>query len=350
MPEYRHDPLNGRMVIVAKERAARPYQFDITDTPYRDICPFCDGNESHTPNETAAFRSADSLPNTPGWRVRVVPNKYPAVVPGIKQETQANFNPFSAAVSCPLKFPGIGLHEVIIDTPRHVLSVSELTLTEIADLLAMYRLRLQTLHTDSRWAFVQIFKNVGAAAGASLPHSHSQIVAMPYCPPTLRNTLLRAAEYTRKHKHCFWCQHLKHEVQTGERMVEETEHFAVLCPFVSRFAGEIEMYPKTHESGFDHVDVSLLDELAILFRRTIIRLEKAVSWMKEPLAYNIVLNTAPFCFEGEVASFFHWHFSILPSLARAAGFEWGTGLHINPISPEQAAQRLREALVSAAFQ
>ena len=360
MPEYRHDPLNGRMVIVAEERAARPHQFDITDAAYRGICPFCEGNESLTPKETAAFRTADSLPNTPNWQVRVVPNKYPAVVPEVKLETtdgrqqttadagesQTHFCCHSLpALSGLLQSPGVGLHEVIIDTPRHVLSVSELTPTEVADMLAMYRLRLQMLRTGSRWAFVQIFKNVGAAAGASLPHSHSQLVAMPFLPPSLLNMLSQAEDYTRQHADCFWCRCLKHEIQTGERLVEETEHFAALCPFVSRFAGEIEIYPKTHESGFEQLDVSLLAELAELFRRTIIRLETAVSWMKSPLAYNIVLNTAPFRFDRDVFSCFHWHFSILPSLARAAGFEWGSGLHINPISPEQAARRFREALL-----
>ena len=342
MPEYRHDPLNGRMVIVAEERAARPHQFDITDAPFQDICPFCEGNESFTPGETAAFRCADSVPNTPGWRVRVVPNMYPAVVPGDVPSHLADDS--RSLFGDNRKADGIGLHEVIIDTPRHVLSVSELTPAEVADLLAMYRLRLYMLRTGSRWAFVQIFKNVGAAAGASLPHSHSQLVAMPFLPPSLTSMLSHAEEYTRQYERCFWCHHLEHEVQTGERIVEETEHFVVLCPFVSRFAGEIEIYPKTHESGFDQVDVSLLDELAELFRRTIIRLENAVYWMKDSLAYNIVLNTEPFRFDGNVSSCFHWHFSILPSLARAAGFEWGTGLHINPISPEQAAKRFREAL------
>ena len=342
MPEYRQDPLTGRMVIVAEERAARPHQFDIADRPYRGICPFCVGNELYTPKETAAFRHANSEPNSTGWSVRVVPNRYPAVILGDIPPTLLDHS----FIRTGGKMDGIGLHEVIIDTPRHVLSVAKLTISEITDMLAMYQLRLQALRTDSRWAYVQIFKNVGAAAGASIPHSHSQLVAMPFLPPLLFQMLCHAEEYNHQHQRCFWCEHLQNEVRSGERIVEETEHFIVLCPFVSRFAGEIEIYPKTHESGFDQVDTSLLGELAELFRRTIIRLEKIVFWMKGPLAYNIVLNTDPFRFEQigndvDLSSFFHWHFSILPSLARAAGFEWGTGLHINPISPEQAARRLR---------
>ena len=348
MPEYRQDPLTGRMVIVAEERAARPHQFDITDKPYQDVCPFCEGNEFLTPNETAAFRRANSHPNFPGWRVRVVPNKYPAVIPGDVPAVLADrsFLHTGGVVD------GIGLHEVIIDSPRHVLSITELTPTEIAEMLAMYRLRLQTLRTDSHWTYVQIFKNVGAAAGASLPHSHSQLVAIPLLPPSLLQMLHRAEKHTRYYQCCFWCERLKNELQTGERIVEETEHFVVLCPFVSRFASEVEIYPKAHESGFDKQETSALDELAELFHRTILRLERAVFWMKDSLAYNVVLNTEPFQNDrqGERVDFsssFHWHFSILPSLARAAGFEWGTGLHINPISPEQAARRLRESIESS---
>jgi len=345
MPEYRQDPLTGRTVIVAEERAARPHQFDITDMPFQGVCPFCEGNESLTPSEIAAFRPVGTTPNSLGWSVRVVPNKYPAVVPGDVPPILLDHTFIHVGGQA----DGIGIHEVIVDTPRHVLSVSELTPSEVADMLAMYRQRLQVLRTDSRWAYVQIFKNVGAAAGASLPHSHSQLVAIPFLPSSLLQMLHRAEAYAQKHQCCFWCEQIQSEIQFGERIVEKTEHFVVLCPFVSRFAGEIEIYPQNHESGFDELDVSVLDELAKLFRRTIIRLEKAVVWMKTPVAYNIVLHTEPFRWvqngnSDDFVPFFHWRFSILPSLARAAGFEWGTGLHINPISPEQAARRLREAV------
>jgi len=333
------------MVIVSEERADRPHQFDITDRPFREICPFCEGNESQTPGETAAFRDADSEPNSPGWTVRVVPNKFPAVVPSDVPQVLHDYS-FSRTYG---RADGMGLHEVIIDTPRHVLSIADLTPSEVSAMLTMYRLRLQTLRTDPRWKFVQIFKNVGAAAGASLPHSHSQLIAMPFVPPSLMSMLMSGDKYVRDFERCLWCERLAIERQSGERIIEETEHFIALCPFVSRFAGEIEIYPKNHESGFDQVEPALLDELAAIFHRTIVRLEKAVFWMKDPLAYNVILNVAPFrsCrhkIEDDFLPSFHWHFSILPSLARAAGFEWGTGLHINPISSEKAAKHLREAI------
>jgi UDPglucose--hexose-1-phosphate uridylyltransferase len=273
-----------------------------------------------------------------------VPNKYPAVVP----TENGKFLSAVSSLSPSAVRPGIGLHEVIIDTPRHVLSMSNMTTREITDMLAMYRQRLQSLRADAHWTYVQIFKNVGAAAGASLPHSHSQLVAMPFVPPSLVQTLHHSEKYIQQHHRCYWCEHLERELQTGERIVEATEHFVTLCPFVSRFAGEIEIYPKRHESGFDQVNASTLGELAELFRRTIMRLEKIVYWMKDSLAYNIILNMEPLRHDSVELSLhhwpFHWHFSILPSLARAAGFEWGTGLHINPIPPERAALRLRAAM------
>jgi UDPglucose--hexose-1-phosphate uridylyltransferase len=274
------------------------------------VCPFCPGNEDQTPI------AVDIIGTETHWQVRTVANKYPAVT---GQD---------------------GQHEVIVDTWRHVLSMSELSETETADMLRMYRRRLQFYRQEKRWQFAQIFKNVGAAAGASLPHSHSQLITMPFVPPMMQDILHRSADYRNKNGECYWCSRLREEQEFRERLVEESPQFVVLCPFVSRFAGEVAIYPKLHQGGFDEIDDAAISELAPILRRTIERLEKAVFWMPDRLSYNMVLNTEPL----NGAAAMHWHFSILPSLARAAGFEWGTGLHINPISPEQAAKRLRGAV------
>jgi UDPglucose--hexose-1-phosphate uridylyltransferase len=370
VPEYRQDPLTGRIVIVAEERASRPHQFDINDSnindnseTYRQFCPFCEGNEVLTPNEITAFRPVNSLPDSSGWSVRVVPNKFPAVIQNVP-DFLLWFNNYSWFGNYSPKFyhpgnelfekpiSGFGHHEVIVDTPRHILSLSEMTRNEIVDMFRMYQNRLQLLRKEESWKYVQIFKNVGAAAGASIPHSHSQLLAMPFVPPMISSIWLKASEYpltkitgkikkktTQNLPDCVWCDRLKSEIQEQKRIVEKTPHFIALCPFVSRFPGEVEIYPKLHESNFD--DNVQISELALLVRRTIIRLEKTVSGMKKPLAYNLVLNTEPF--DSSVPSLknvFHWHLSILPSLSRAAGFEWGTGLHINPISPEKTAFQL----------
>ena len=354
MSEYRQDPLTGRTVIVAEERASRPHQFDIEETGseedqkngYRSSCPFCEGNENLTPDEITVFRAEGTLPDTPGWTVRTIPNKYPAVARNAMDSLlDGSFVPHGGDFFVPI--PGVGNHEVIVDTPRHVLSLSDMTEFETVDMFRMYRARLQALREENRWDYVQIFKNVGAAAGASIPHSHSQLIAMPFIPESQRMILLRAEEYHRDRStvsKCIWCDILDREIREGVRVVEKTEFCVALCPFVSRFTAEVEVYPRKHRSRFEDLDDQTLADFARLVRRTIIRLEQAVSWMKGNLAYNLVLHTEPFRLPSdEMRNGFHCHLSILPSLARAAGFEWGTGLHINPIPPEKAAEQLRNA-------
>lgn len=367
MPEYRLDPLTGQTVIVAVERAARPHQFDIEENASpENSCPFCEGNESMTPDEIAAFRPPDTQADTPGWSVRCVPNKYPAVTENVDPSSDFRsfqkryeiappigrlFHPVDETDLSPV--PGFGHHEVIVDTPRHVLGVSDMSETEVADMFRMYRERLRRLRKENRWAFVQIFKNVGAAAGASMPHAHSQLVAMPFVPQSFQGILQRAFDYrmqTKPHdpRRCFWCDMLRFETRNRSRIVEETDDFVVLCPYVSRFAAEVGVYPARHQFSFEQIEDDRIPELARLVRRTTLRLEKAVSWMKGPLAYNFVLHTEPLALSKKNPNgmpedhSFHWNLSILPSLARAAGFEWGTALHINPISPEYAAEQLRK--------
>ncbi len=331
-----------------------------------------------------AFRQSGTVPDSPGWAVRAVPNKYPAVVRdndtyGDLADFQTRFpsdvngkldgfffiehaaykEALSEASSrndrlYDMRFPGVGHHEVIIDSPRHVLSVTAMTENEVLDMFRMYRERLKELKAENRWACVEIFKNVGAAAGASIPHTHSQLIAMPFVPLAFQSTLLRAKQYQeqsppqRSGPGCFWCDKLRFEILEQARIIEETDNFVALCPFVSRFSAEVEIFPKTHQSGFEQMeDNDLLAEFAALSRRTIARLEQAVFGVKDTLAYNYVLQTQPFAEpRGTGENLFHWHLSILPSLARAAGFEWGTGLHINPVSPENAAEQLRKITVS----
>ncbi|GHT40165.1 galactose-1-phosphate uridylyltransferase [Planctomycetales bacterium] len=338
MPEYRYDPLTRRTVIVAEERLNRPRQFDIEGKSEEAVCPFCPGNENLTPAEKDTIRSSDFSGNAVSggnsWLVRAVSNMYPAVS------------------------GDSGEHEVIIDTPRHVLSITDLSETEVADMLRMYQRRIAFFRQQNRWAFVQIFKNVGAAAGASLPHSHSQLVALPFVPMYREQIIRSAAEYQSQSRQCFWCDLLQSELRHGERIIEATPRFVALCPIASRFAGEIEIYPKKHQAGFDAISDEQVLDLAKLLRRTVQKLQNVVVWMKNDLAYNLVLNTEPLRCSANpdstnldsvnlTQSFAnlpdsqHWSLLILPSLARAAGFEWGTGLHINPISPETAAKRLR---------
>jgi len=360
MPEYRCDPLTGQTVLIAEERMARPHQFDIENNgsdAKRAHCPFCEGNEMMTPCEFAAYRPADSPRDATGWQVRVIQNKYPAVLRDDErfpdctsfQNYLAESTVQAADAGSPIPIEGVGHHEVIVETPRHILCVSEMTETEAENMFRIYGERIAALRQENRWAFVQIFKNVGAAAGASIPHSHSQLIAMPFIPNAFRQLLKNAADYRNKTQRCYWCSMLETELTEQKRIIEETEHFVALCPFASRFAGEIKVYPKKHQADFDAViaDETVLSEFALLVRRMVQKLKKTTSRVSKNMAYNFVLHSNSFVlpteYKDDNEELFHWSLTILPSLARAAGFEWGTALHINPVSPETAAKMLRDS-------
>lgn len=381
MPQYRKDPLTGRWIIVAEERMNRPNQFDInTENIHNtdlELCPFCPDNEDLTPEELDRIVDSDDQ----RWASRAVPNKYPAVEDSGEFPDYKGFqNRYGGTldVDFPLSryedtfsdpIEGFGSHELIIDTPRHVLCVSEMSDREVYDMFRMYRQRLQKLKNEKKSAHALIFKNVGCEAGASIYHSHSQLLAMPFLPPPIQRELQRAISFRREMDECFWCTHVEHELREKVRIIEEGKHFVSLCPYVSRFPAETVIYPKRHISHFEDIEDELLREFAEMTRRTVVLLSKGVDWHKSRLAYNMILKSGPFMYSGPLnmsdisdSAFwfqkldysyekaYHFHLVILPSLAKAAGFEWGCGLHINPIAPETAAARLRGILEMLALE
>ncbi|MGL6196175.1 MAG: galactose-1-phosphate uridylyltransferase [Thermoguttaceae bacterium] len=377
MSQYRKDPLSGRWVIIAEERASRPNQFDInaeSSAAELEFCPFCPGNEDQTTSEIDRIDFPPSSDKS-GWAVRAILNKYPAVGEkdkfpdyktfqmhyGAMLEVDAPLSKYEDSFSDPI--PGFGSHELIIDTPRHVLCLSEMTQLEITNMLKMYRSRLLALRNENKYAHALIFKNVGCAAGASLYHSHSQLMAMPFLSPFVQRELKRAIGFSREMHNCFWCTQLEHEIKDKSRVIEEGEFFVSLCPYVSRFPNETAIYPKTHISHFEFLDDAHIEELAYFLRQTVTLLGESSDMPKGKLGYNMIVKSGPFFYKGPMSpsdfsdsafwlakmdyayeNVYHFHINILPSLAKAAGFEWGSGLHINPIAPETAAARLREIL------
>ncbi len=350
--QYRFHPLTGQAVIIAESRAERPNQFA---TPSSVPCPFCEGNEHLTPPEIDAFREEQSPPNGPGWHVRLVPNKYPAVtpdVPSLPEETKdgnPNFLRVDQSFS-QSRSPARGRHEVIVDTPRHVVGLTDMTDGEVAKMLKMYARCLQRIRAENQWRHVQIFKNVGAASGASLPHAHSQLIALPFTPSPFQRMANQALEYKRTHAgECFWCVLRKQEQEQGVRVVAESEYALALCPYASRFAGEVEILPKIHAACFSlflNGDADFFDDLAGLLRKTIQRLEAVFSQKNKPFSYNIVLTSDSFDRTGsDFDNVIHSYLTIIPALDRTAGFEWGTGLHINPALPEATAEKLRAVIL-----
>jgi UDPglucose--hexose-1-phosphate uridylyltransferase len=332
MPELRKDPILGRWVIISSERVNRPTDFHRPRgrKPGGGFCPFCAGNEYTTPTEILAYRPEGSAPNSPGWSLRVVPNKYPAL------QIEGSLDPVGEELF--LKTDGIGAHEVIIETPEHEQSLSTLSLKEVEALLWAYRSRMVDLEGDSRLQYVLIFKNQGPAAGATLEHSHSQLIALPIVPKHVREEVDGSLSYHRRNGRCVYCDIIAREGELRERVVAENEHFVALCPFASLFPFETWIVPKSHIAHYEHSSAQL-PSLAALLRESIRRLNAVLD---EP-DYNYVIHTSPLR-AGDLAHY-HWHLELIPKVSQVAGFEWGSGFYINPTPPEEAAASLRNAAI-----
>jgi len=246
MPELRREPVSGRWVIVATERAARPTDFETKPQIIKSgFCPFCEGNEDKTPPEILAYRDNGAMPDTSGWRVRVVPNKFPAL------QTEGEYLKCEEGIYEMMN--GIGAHEVIIESPRHIQSLTSLDNGNVEEVLLCYRDRLVDLKSDKRFVYGLLFKNVGFSAGASLEHTHSQLIVTPIVPPLVANEIANAKTFYQHRERCLFCDMIQQEIETDKRIVFSTDNFVVFAPYASRFPFEIWILPKKHESNFENL-------------------------------------------------------------------------------------------------
>jgi UDPglucose--hexose-1-phosphate uridylyltransferase len=332
MPEFRKDPLVERWVIIASERAKRP-----RDIPERDFktgsedCPFCLGNESMTPPPVLVLADDHVQGKNASWLVRVVPNKYPAL---IDQETSP---PWTGSLYSSMF--GAGAHEVVIESPKHVINMAALSAKEIALVFHAYRERLLHWRYAGRWRYALIYKNQGVEAGATLAHGHSQITALPMVPREPLEEIEAEKKYFASAGRCAYCDMASRESEIGRRVVAENEQFIVFCPFASRVAGETWLLPRRHASCFEDGSEEDFLSFARLLRETLMRLNRS---FHEP-PFNYFLHTNPLS-EPENA-YCHWHLEILPRLHQLAGFELGSGCYMNPLPPEDAARLLRDAVL-----
>jgi UDPglucose--hexose-1-phosphate uridylyltransferase len=318
----------GRWVIIATERAARPSDFKSEAQPPKSgFCPFCKGNEAKTPPEIMAYREAGSRPNEGGWRVRVVPNKFPAL------RVEGDLGKVGYGIYDMMN--GIGAHEVIIETPEHQTSLAPLSEANIREVLWAYRDRLVDLKKDRRLVYGMVFKNVGSVAGASLEHTHSQLICTPIVPRTVVGEMNGAQEFFRYRGRCLFCDMIQQEVDSAKRVVLDGPQFVSFAPFASRFPFETWILPRQHSSHFENLQRMEVDELARTLKVVLTKLERSL----ENPPYNYILHTAPF--NTADLEHFHWHIEIIPRLTKVAGFEWGTGFYINPVPPEKAAEFMR---------
>ena len=330
MPELRKDPITGRWVIIATDRAKRPDDFirDPVPPPSSRICPFDYGNEHKTPPEILSYRTSGGR-DQEGWRVRVVPNKFPVL--GIEGDLNRQGEGMYDKMS------GIGANEVIIETPDHAATLGDLSDKQIEEVMWAYKERINDLKKDRRFRYILLFRNHGEGAGASLEHPHSQLIALPVVPKRVQEEVDGARQYYSFKERCIYCDIILEERRAGTRLVTETEQFAVIEPYAARFPFETWILPKRHSSHFEDTDAASLAELGRILRNTIRKIEKVL----EQPAYNFMLHTAPM--QEPPLAYYHWHMEIIPRLTKVAGFEWGSGFYINPTPPEESARFLREA-------
>jgi UDPglucose--hexose-1-phosphate uridylyltransferase len=339
MPELRKDPILGRWVIIAVERARRPKGLKST-APVVDQgpCPFCEGHETKTPPEIFAIRQEGTKPDHPGWQTRVVPS----LTPFLKVEGEADRH----GKGLYDVMGGVGAHEIIIETPQHIANIADLEETQIAKGITCWIDRFLDLGRDERFKYVLVFKNYGwASGGGRVRHARTQLIATPVTPKRVKEELQGAKKYYDYHERCVFCDLIRQEIQTKDRVVMEIDGFIAITAFASRFPFEVWILPKDHSCDFSSMSVEKRLYLGKILKKVLTKLKVGLD---DP-PYNFVLHTSPFRRTQTKAGYwktiendYHWHIEIIPRLTSQAGFEWGTGFYICPISPEESAKYLRE--------
>ena len=330
MSELRKDPVTGRWVIISTERRKRPADFHRESVSIEpdDSCPFCEGHEAMTPRELLAHRNG-SAPNEPGWSLRVVPNQFPVlrVEGALDRQGEGLFD----------KMSGIGAHEVIIETPRHQETLATMGEGAVEQVLWAFRERVQDLRQDRRFRYIIIFKNHGTAAGASLQHGHSQLIALPIVPREVRDEIDGARAHYAAKERCVFCDIVRQETHDGRRVIAENADMVAIAPYAPRFPFETWILPKRHQSAFEDAPRHEYAALGRVLTDILRRLNRALQMPP----YNLLIHSAPL--HDSAGEYYHWHVEIIPTLTRVAGVEWATGFYLNPTAPEEAAQVLRES-------
>lgn len=340
--EMRWNILTRNWVIIAPERGKRPGSFinehkDMSPASRGEICPFCAGNEHLTPPAIQTVY----LKGNNQWAVRVIPNKYPVLrVEG--EVIRQGEGPFDAV-------SGVGAHEVIIESPTCEKQFSNFSTAEMYEVLKVYRSRINDLRGDERFRQIVIFKNHGKAAGATMYHSHSQLIALPERSHLLQNTLSIAKKHYASKERCIFCDIIEFEREVRKRIIYEDEYFIAITPYASSQPFEIKIYPRKHLHDFGYASDADLSGLALVLHNVFKKLNLAL----DNPAYNLTLDTAPPArneygrpgYWDSLEKDFHWSFNIIPRITHIAGFEWSSGVHINPISPEDAAKHLQSVKI-----
>jgi UDPglucose--hexose-1-phosphate uridylyltransferase len=333
MSELRQDRTTGAWTIIAPERGRRPHQPSAGDVArdrlprFDPACPFCPGNESQLPGIIAETPCVEP----PGWRVRVVANKFPALVPDAV--------PAHRSVEMHGTLGGYGAHEVVIESPRHDADLTTMDDAEVTAVVEGYRQRFTELAGRPGIEAVVPFRNHGAGSGASLRHPHAQLIALPLATPKLLLMIECGRQYYGETSRCPTCEELEIETKLGERIVDATRHFLALVPFAAARPSEVWLVPKRHQASFAEIAADEVNDLGVQLRRSLQRLKVVHG---DP-SHNLIIESVGK--SGLGAPYVHWRLRIVPDLVTWGGFEVGTGMAINPSCPEQDAEELRVQVV-----
>jgi UDPglucose--hexose-1-phosphate uridylyltransferase len=331
MPEFRKDPLTGRWRIIAEGRLGRPnkYAGPLPVPRADDDCPFCEGREERTPPELAALRPAGGPPNGPGWTVRAIPNRYPTVSPSSPSPSTTDRRWFEQK-------PATGIHEVIIEAPRHSPDLPYLAGDQLQSLFRFFRDRVRSAVAGSRLPGVILFENRGPESGGTLPHPHAQLIATEQLPPRVEEELQgfrrEAASPTGG---CLLESMVKADLDAAERVISSDGTLTAFAPFASEFPYEVWIAPRRHASTFSDSTDEELDRLAQLLPALL----RSLDAVRPGGSYNWFVHGV-----ADPTSRFHWHLEIAPRWVRADGYDLGAGMAVNPVAPEAAAAELRQKL------
>jgi|SRR5271165_7190 len=332
MPELRQNFATKEWVVIATERARRPEQMvQHRDKkklePFVASCPFCPGNEKLTPPEILRVPTSAAVP----WHVRVIPNKFAAL--------SRDVEPTRTVHRSRRTVNGFGMHDVVVETPDHAQIMALMPDSYVAEILRVYKTRYDELSLDPRIAHITIFKNHGADAGTSLEHPHSQLIATPVISHQVRERFQHAMRHYDDYGECMFCQEIKEELEEQTRVVMASEHFVAMELFASAAPFSTHIYPRRHMASFGDISTNEINDLARMLRGM---LAKLYHGLQDP-DFNFTLRSAPA--ENFGVRYFHWYVSIIPRLTRVAGFELGSGMFINTVLPEDAAEFLRKVEV-----
>lgn len=333
MSELRKDPIVNKWVLLSAARAKRPSDFKDhpQPPPQPGPCPFCPHQEHETGDEVFAWRES-AVKCAPDWRVRVVKNLFPAVSQDSENESVEQEGPLQGC-----SMPGFGSHEVVIETPNHDFKFASLSVENVEEIFKAFQQRIHNFREDKRFKYVQIFKNQGNAAGASMRHSHSQIIALPIIPHDVQHEIDGAKHYYDTTRECILCDMVQRGISDGRRLIDCFSDYVVIAPYAPRYPYETWIVPRFHASNFEDASNSQLRSLAIALLSTLRKMDGAFN----NASFNYMLHTSPvqdYC----TLPYYHWSLRIVPHLIALGGFELASGCHINPVFPEKAAASLRD--------